>query len=84
VRGSQAQLVPIDDAKVFKVRIPVANSVPPNPSRSPLLADALLAEAVREGWVTPPTLADGRVPPRKPIMSFRDLESELNQSREDQ
>ena len=61
----------------------VAEIVPPNPSRSPLLADALLAEAVREGWVTPPTFADGRVPPRKPIMSFRDLESELNQSRED-
>ena len=36
----------------------VAEIVPPNPSRSPLLADALLAEAVREGWVTPPTLAD--------------------------
>jgi antitoxin (DNA-binding transcriptional repressor) of toxin-antitoxin stability system len=33
----------------------VAEIVPPNPSRSPLLADALLAEAVREGWVTPPT-----------------------------
>jgi antitoxin (DNA-binding transcriptional repressor) of toxin-antitoxin stability system len=61
----------------------VAEIVPPNPSRSPLLADALLAEAVREGWVTPPTLAHGGVPPRKPIMSFRDLESELNQSRED-
>ena len=61
----------------------VAEIVPPNPSRSPLLADALLAEAVREGWVTPPTFADRGVPPRKPIMSFRDLESELNQSRED-
>jgi hypothetical protein len=27
--------------------------------------------------------AHGGIPPRKPIMSFRDLESELNQSRED-
>lgn len=61
----------------------VAEIVPPNPSRSPLLADALLAEAVRAGWTTPPTFADGRVPPRKPVMSFRDLESELNQIRED-
>ena len=61
----------------------VAEIVPPNPSRSPLLADALLAEAVRAGWITPPTFADGRVPPRKPVMSFRDLESELNQIRED-
>jgi len=61
----------------------VAEIVPPNPRRSRLLADALLAEAVREGWITPPTLADEGVPPRKPIMSFRELEGELNQSRED-
>jgi antitoxin (DNA-binding transcriptional repressor) of toxin-antitoxin stability system len=61
----------------------VAEIVPPQPSRSPFLADALLAEAVREGWVTPPTLAGGDVPPRKPIMSFRELENELDRSRED-
>jgi antitoxin (DNA-binding transcriptional repressor) of toxin-antitoxin stability system len=61
----------------------VAEIVPPNPSRSPLVADALLAEAVRQGWIIPPALADAGAPPRKPIMSFRELESELNQSRED-
>jgi antitoxin (DNA-binding transcriptional repressor) of toxin-antitoxin stability system len=61
----------------------VAELVPPNPSRSPLLADALLAEAVREGWVTPPVLAGDSVPSRKPIMSFRELESELDHGRED-
>jgi antitoxin (DNA-binding transcriptional repressor) of toxin-antitoxin stability system len=61
----------------------VAEIVPLNPSRSPPLADALLAEAVARGMGYPPTFADGRVPSRKPIMSFRDLESELNQSRED-
>src|SRR5262249_23311255 len=33
----------------------VAEIVPPRPGRSPLLVDALLAEAVREGWLTPPT-----------------------------
>jgi antitoxin (DNA-binding transcriptional repressor) of toxin-antitoxin stability system len=31
----------------------VAEIVPPQPGRSPLLADALLAEVVREGWLTP-------------------------------
>lgn len=61
----------------------VAEIVPPKPSRSPLLADALLAQAVRERWITPPAFADGGAPPRKPIASFRDLERELNQSRED-
>ena len=61
----------------------VAEIVPPNPNRSPFLADALLAEAVREGWIALPVRADDSGPPRKPIMTFRDLESELNQSRED-
>src|ERR1700731_5266669 len=32
----------------------VAEIVPPQAGRSPLLADAMLAEAVRQGWVTPP------------------------------
>ena len=35
------------------------------------------------GMDTPPTLADGGVPPRKQIMSFREFASELNQNRED-
>jgi len=34
----------------------VAEIVPPQPGRSPLLADARLAEAVREGWLAPPRL----------------------------
>jgi antitoxin (DNA-binding transcriptional repressor) of toxin-antitoxin stability system len=61
----------------------VAEIVPPQAGRSPLLADALLAEAVREGWLTPATLAGGNPPPRKPIMAFRDLMNELQQDRED-
>jgi len=41
----------------------VAEIVPPRPGRSPLLGDALLAEAVREGWVAPPVgAAEGRRP----------------------
>jgi antitoxin (DNA-binding transcriptional repressor) of toxin-antitoxin stability system len=32
----------------------VAEIVPPRAGRSPLLRDALLAEAVRAGWLTPP------------------------------
>lgn len=61
----------------------VAEIVPPHPGRSPLLADALLAEAVREGWITPPTLTDGEPPPRKPVATFRQLMQELRQDRED-
>jgi antitoxin (DNA-binding transcriptional repressor) of toxin-antitoxin stability system len=41
----------------------VAEIVPPGAGRSPLLSDALLAEAVREGWLTPPVLIGGEPPP---------------------
>jgi antitoxin (DNA-binding transcriptional repressor) of toxin-antitoxin stability system len=61
----------------------VAEIVPPQANRSPLLSDALLADAVREGWLTPPVLAGHGPPPRKPIMTFRDLMTQLQQDRED-
>jgi antitoxin (DNA-binding transcriptional repressor) of toxin-antitoxin stability system len=61
----------------------VAELVPPQAGRSPLLADALLADAVRAGWLTPPVLAGHGPPPRKPVMAFRDLAKELQQDRED-
>jgi antitoxin (DNA-binding transcriptional repressor) of toxin-antitoxin stability system len=61
----------------------VAEIVPPQPGRSPLLADALLAEAVREGWLTPPVLAGSGPPPRKPVMALRELMQDLQQDRED-
>ena len=59
----------------------VAEIVPPDKSRSPLLADALLADAMRHGWITPPALPSAGVPPRKPVMSFRELKRELEQDR---
>jgi antitoxin (DNA-binding transcriptional repressor) of toxin-antitoxin stability system len=61
----------------------VAELVPPREGRSPLLADAMLAEAVRQGWITPPALPAGGIPPRKPIMAFQDLVKELQHDRED-
>ena len=61
----------------------VAELVPPREGRSPLLADAQLAEAVRRGWITPPALPPDGPPPRKPVMSLRDLLRELDQDRAD-
>jgi antitoxin (DNA-binding transcriptional repressor) of toxin-antitoxin stability system len=60
----------------------VAEIVPPRTGRSPLLSDALLAEAVREGWLSPPTLTSGP-PPRKPVTSFRELMRDLQQDRDE-
>jgi antitoxin (DNA-binding transcriptional repressor) of toxin-antitoxin stability system len=59
----------------------VAELVPPRGGRSPLVADAMLADAVRAGWIVPPALpADGPVP-RKPIMAFGELMQELERER---
>lgn len=61
----------------------VAELGPPRPTRSPVPADALLAEAVREGWLSPPVLSASGPPPRKPVMSFDDLMADLARDRED-
>jgi antitoxin (DNA-binding transcriptional repressor) of toxin-antitoxin stability system len=61
----------------------VAELSPPQKSRSPIMADALLAEALRQGWITPPALASSTPPPRKPVTSFRKVQKELEQDRSD-
>ena len=61
----------------------VAEIVPPQAGRGAFPGDAILADAVRRGWVTPPTLVATSVPPRKPVMKFRDLMAELDQDRDD-
>ena len=40
----------------------VAEIGPPRETRSPVLADAMLAEAVRQGWLTPPALSQSGPP----------------------
>jgi len=61
----------------------VAEIVPPQPVRSLFVGDALLAEAVREGWLAPPVLAGSGAPPRKPVMTLRELMQDLQQDRDD-
>jgi len=61
----------------------VAEIVPPRAGRSPLLSDALLAEAVREGWLTPPVLTGGEPPPRHPTTTLQELMGDLQRDREE-
>lgn len=61
----------------------VAELVPPRPDRSPLLADALLAEAVRKGWLTPPSIRDATPPQRMPVADLQSLLAELSADRDD-
>ena len=61
----------------------VAELVPPRAGRSAVLADAMLAEAVRKGWITPPATAGAGPPPRRPVLSFEDLMAGLDRDREE-
>lgn len=62
----------------------VAELRPPGEARSPILADAVLAEAVRQGWLTPPAVVTGGAPPAaEPVAPLRDLLDELERDRSD-
>ncbi len=60
----------------------VAEIGPPRETRSPMLADALLAEAVRKGWLTPPRLpATGEPPTLERVAPLSTLLGELDADR---
>jgi antitoxin (DNA-binding transcriptional repressor) of toxin-antitoxin stability system len=61
----------------------VAEIVPPREGRSPLVADAQLAEAVRKGWITPPSMVGEGPPPRVPVAPLRDILRELARDRDE-
>ena len=59
----------------------VAELGPPRPGRAELVSDALLAEAVREGWVQAPLVVAEGPPPRQPVASWEALSRELDGDR---
>ena len=61
----------------------VAELGPPRIERSPILADALLAELVRSGCLRPPSIRDGQPPPRLPVTTSAELLKELRDDRDD-
>jgi antitoxin (DNA-binding transcriptional repressor) of toxin-antitoxin stability system len=61
----------------------VAELVPPSPSRPVRIEDALLAEGVRRGYLTPPRAARGGPPRRYPQASLREILKDLDESRAD-
>ncbi len=61
----------------------VAELVPPQAGRSAFVGDAMLADAVRQGWLTPPAVPDRGTPPRHPVTSLQKLMSELSRDRAD-
>ena len=61
----------------------VAELVPPREGRSPMLADARLAEAIRRGWIIPLLMVDKGLPFRAPVTSAQSLLAELAADRGD-
>ena len=61
----------------------VAELVPPRQGRSPSASDAVIAEMIRRGWVTPPARPLTGPPPRAPVASFEELMRELDDDRSD-
>ncbi|WP_419945743.1 type II toxin-antitoxin system Phd/YefM family antitoxin [Candidatus Poriferisodalis sp.] len=62
----------------------VAELGPIRESRSPILADAYLADAVRNGVLTLPVLSGSEPPPiPKPVAPLEQLLSELDEDRRD-
>ena len=59
----------------------VAELGPPRPGRAATVADALLAEAVREGWVTPPLTSAQGPPPRAPVACWSEIADALGRDR---
>ena len=61
----------------------VAEIGPPHPARSAMLSDALLLDAFRQGWMTPPVSVGGGPPVRQPVMTINELLGDLECDRAD-
>jgi len=61
----------------------VAELGPPRGDRGWHVRDALLADAVRKGWLVPPMLPAVGPPSRLPVCTWEELRRELEESRED-
>jgi antitoxin (DNA-binding transcriptional repressor) of toxin-antitoxin stability system len=61
----------------------VAELGPPQPGRAPQLVDALLAQAVRDGWLSAPLMVAEGPPPRQPVATWIELAGQLDDDRAD-
>jgi antitoxin (DNA-binding transcriptional repressor) of toxin-antitoxin stability system len=61
----------------------VAELGPPAPDRAAVVSDALLLDAVRQGWLRPPLSVARPLPERKPVMKLSELLHDLRQDRAD-
>ncbi len=62
----------------------VAELIPPAPGHSQAVNDAVLADLVRSGCLTPPLLGSGGKVPRSPVARFITILEDLDRDRSDQ
>jgi antitoxin (DNA-binding transcriptional repressor) of toxin-antitoxin stability system len=75
VAGGETVLVTDRDRVVAELRPPEA--------RGPMAADALLAEAMRRGWLSAPLVVRETPPARAPTAPLADLLAQLDEDRAD-
>ena len=61
----------------------VAELSPPREGRAPAVQDAIIAELVREGVMTPALIRSSDPPPRRPIGKLKDILRTLDEGRSD-
>ena len=61
----------------------VAELVPPALGRAQIVDDAVVADLVRRGCLTPPLMPPGGQVPRRPVARLATLLQELNRDREE-
>jgi antitoxin (DNA-binding transcriptional repressor) of toxin-antitoxin stability system len=61
----------------------VAELIPAREGRGPAVSDALLAELMRNGWMTPPARPLSGSPRSASVARFEELMRELNEDRAD-
>jgi antitoxin (DNA-binding transcriptional repressor) of toxin-antitoxin stability system len=61
----------------------VAELIAPRDGRSPIIHDALLAEAVRKGWLVAPRIRSETPPARLPVTAWSELACEIDRDRDD-
>ena len=77
------RLVATGETVLVTDRDKVVAELRPPTGRSELTSDALLAEAMRKGWLSAPMLVREGPPPSSPVAAFDDLMRDLAASRDD-
>lgn len=75
VSGGETVLVTDRDRVVAELR--------PPEGRGPLASDAMLADAMRRGWLSAPLIVREGAPPRKPVAPLAELLRALDEDRGD-